>query len=70
MISDELKIMYSQSENTIIPENVSTRFDTTTETPEELQVVLTKDEKELLVKTKEEEEEEKAEMIELELDNV
>lgn len=48
MISDELKVMYSQSDNTIIPENVSTRFDTSTETPEELQVVLTTDEKELL----------------------
>jgi hypothetical protein len=45
MIGDELKVMYSQSDNTIIPENVSTRFDTSTETPEELQVALTTDEK-------------------------
>ena len=56
MIEDELKVMYSQSENTIIPENVSTRFDTSTSTPEELQVVLTTDEKELLTTTQVEEE--------------
>lgn len=44
LINEDFKVVYTNSDNAIFPEDISTGFDTTSETPEDLVIEISEEE--------------------------